>query len=185
MDIISAAALGTSLAADAMAASFARGTKSSGSSKSGAIETAFCFGTFQMFMPLLGWSIGKVGRGMFSGFDHMIAFAILLFLGIKMIADSGRDRTVSSSGGRKELFILAFATSIDALASGIALPVSVGAVNSADMFAAIGIIGTVTFILSLVGYISGSKLRNGRVRYAGCIGGIMLIIIAVRTLLAG
>ena len=179
MDIISAAALGASLAADAMAASFARGTKSGGSSKD-ALEAAF-----QMLMPLLGWSIGKVGSGMFSGFDHIIAFVILLFLGIKMIADSGRDRTAESSGGRKELFLLAFATSIDALASGIALPVSLGAVRPADMFLAIGIIGAVTFVLSLTGYILGGRLRSGRMRYAGCIGGIMLIIIAVRTLISG
>ncbi len=184
MDIISAAALGASLAADAMAASFARGTKSGGSSKD-ALEAAFYFGAFQMLMPLLGWSIGKVGSGMFSGFDHIIAFVILLFLGIKMIADSGRDRTAESSGGRKELFLLAFATSIDALASGIALPVSLGAVRPADMFLAIGIIGAVTFVLSLTGYILGGRLRSGRMRYAGCIGGIMLIIIAVRTLISG
>lgn len=185
MDIISAAVLGTSLAADAMAASFARGTKNSGSPVNDAIETAFCFGVFQMLMPLLGWSIGKVGKGMFSGFEHITAFAILLFLGIKMIADSGRDREVSSSGGRKELFLLAFATSIDALASGIALPVSVGAVRPADMFSAIVIIGAVTFVLSLAGHISGGRLRSGRIHFAGSIGGIMLIIIAVRTLLAG
>lgn len=185
MDIISAAAIGTALASDAMAASFSRGMKNKGNRAYEAFITASFFALFQMIMPILGWSIGKVGSGFISGTDHIIAFIILILLGIKMITDSNKDKTVAFNNNKKELLLLSFATSIDALASGIILPVSVGAVKPVYMLYTVLIIGLITFILSYTGYSFGSTFKNFKPRYAETAGGIVLILTGVKTLLAG
>ncbi len=186
LDIISAAAIGTALAADAMAASFSRGMKNNGNRAYEAFVTASAFGLFQMIMPVLGWSIGKVGSSFISGIDHIIAFIILVLLGIKMITDSHKDKTVAINyNNKKELILLSFATSIDALASGIILPVSVGATKPVYMFYTVFIIGAITFILSYMGYSFGSTFRSFKPRYAEMAGGAVLILIGIKTLLTG
>lgn len=179
MDYVSASVIGMALAMDAMAVSITCGMN--GKNKSSEFLTAFLFGFFQMLMPVLGWSIGKVGSDIITAFDNITVFAILLFLGIKMLIDSKRqDYSVDFSF--KNLIILAVATSIDALASGITLPVSVRANTPLYMLETVLIIGTITFILSLLGYIIGNRFRKARPVYAGMTGGIMLILIGIKTL---
>lgn len=186
MDILSTAAIGTALAADAMAVSFSRGMQTERQRKKEAFLTALSFGIFQMMMPVLGWSIGKVGRGAVMGADHIIAFLILLFLGGKMLLDARRNKPVTvGGGGYKELLLLSVATSIDALASGMILPVSVGAGRPSELFLAVVLIGMITFVLSFAGFCSGGSVRRFQPRFAEAFGGIVLIVIAVKTLLTG
>ncbi len=184
MNIISSVGLGAALAADAMAVSVIRGAESSRKKYREALLTSAVFGIFQMLMPVLGWSIGKVGSGMASGFDKIIAFAILLFIGLKMIFDSRHDSIPDAgNSGVKELLLLAVATGIDALASGITLPVSVGAYMPMQMLYAVLIIGAVTFILCFLSFSFGTVFNKLRPMYLQLIGGTVLILIGLKTLI--
>ena len=186
MDLLSTAAIGTALAADAMAVSFSRGMQTERRRIKEALITALSFGIFQMIMPVLGWSIGKVGRNAVMGVDHFIAFFILLFLGIKMLLDARRSKPLAvDGGGYRELLLLSVATSIDALASGMILPVSVGADRPSALFTAVLLIGLITFVLSFAGFCSGGTVRSFKPQFAEAFGGIVLLVIAVKTLLTG
>ena len=127
MDILSSVTIGLSLAADAMAAAVSCGIKNNNSRRSTAFRAAGLFAGFQMIMPVLGWSIGRVAGGMLGGMEHIAAFVILVLLGLKMLYDAGRD-PLKAAGGMKELILLSVATSIDALAVGTVLPAAAGAV---------------------------------------------------------
>ncbi len=186
MDVLSTAAIGTALAADAMAVSFSRGMKPYRRRTREAFITALSFGIFQMLMPVLGWSIGRVGSNIVNGFDHIIAFAILLFLGIKMLLDARKEKPASmGGGGYRELLFLSVATSMDALASGMVLPVSVGADKPVTMFLAVLLIGAITFVLSFAGFCSGSTVKRFKPQFAEMAGGLVLIVIALKTLING
>ncbi|MGN0469555.1 MAG: manganese efflux pump MntP family protein [Acutalibacteraceae bacterium] len=187
MDFVSAVGIGTALAADASAVSLSYGSSDKHFSVKIAVITALTFGVFQMLMPVLGWSIGKVGSTFVQNYDHWIAFAILAFLGIKMIYDSRCDsrRDFPQSRRLRVLIAMAFATSIDALTAGIILPSAVGADTPLTMFLAVSIIGTITFLLSLIGFFIGRRFRTLSPKTAEIFGGIVLIVIGIKTLLTG
>ena len=179
MDYLSAAALGAALAADASAAAMTSGIKNNGYRLKGALLTGGSFAVFQTIMPVLGWSIGKVGGGFFDRFDHIAAFGILVFLGVKMLYDFRTDKTVGvCNSSIKELLVLSAATSIDALAAGVAD-------SPIKMLNTVLIIGGVTFVMSVAGYYLGGRLRRFHAGAAGAAGGIVLIVLGVKTLLAG
>ncbi|MGN1456360.1 MAG: manganese efflux pump MntP family protein [Acutalibacteraceae bacterium] len=189
MDFVSAVGIGTALAADASAVSLSYGSSDKHFSVKTAVVTALTFGIFQMLMPVLGWSIGKVGSSFVQDYDHLIAFAILAFLGIKMIYDSRCKNDIEKDfpqGHRlRVLAAMAFATSIDALTSGIILPSAVGADTPFTMFLTISIIGIITFLLSLTGFFLGRRFRTLSPTTAEIFGGVVLIVIGVKTLLTG
>ena len=187
MDFISAVGIGTALAADASAVSLSYGSSDKDFSAKIAVITSLTFGGFQMLMPVLGWSIGKVGSTFVQNYDHWIAFAILAFLGIKMIYDSRcrPERVFTQSRKLRVIIAMAFATSIDALTAGIILPSAVGADAPFTMFLTVSIIGVITFLLSLVGFFLGRRFRTLSPKTAEIFGGIVLIVIGIKTLLAG
>ena len=181
MEFFSAILLGFALAMDAAAVSAVCGLNGKSNHLSSAIITAFTFAVFQTVMPILGWSIGKLGNNMISEFENIFAFAVLLFLGVKMIFDTNKQDYPTISDF-KSLFALAVATSIDALTAGITLPVTVHAVSVFAMFQTVSVIGIVTFILSLLAYITGHLFHNLNPKITGFAGGFMLIFIAFKTL---
>ncbi|MBQ9461668.1 MAG: manganese efflux pump [Clostridia bacterium] len=184
MDILSAFAAAVSLAADAMAVSVCCGLKSSTNYKKTALITAFMFAAFQMLMPVLGWSIGRVGSGALGGGQRIAAFLILLLLGVKMLFDARKDQTTGISVITiKELFLFSVATSIDALALGAVLPVAIGADTPARLAASVIMIGAVTFILSYGGFHFGRSFRRFRPSHAEIIGGIILIILGIKVII--
>lgn len=187
MDFVSAVGIGTALAADASAVSLSYGSSNKHYSVKTAVITALTFGIFQMLMPVLGWSIGKVGSTFVQSYDHWIAFAILAFLGIKMIYDSRHrsERDCPQSLQIRVLIAMAFATSIDALTAGIILPSAVGADTPFTMFLTVSIIGAVTFLLSFIGFFLGRRFRTLSPKTAEIFGGAVLIIIGIKTLLIG
>lgn len=187
MDFVSAVGIGTALAADASAVSLSYGSTNKYFSVKIAVVTALTFGFFQMLMPVLGWSIGKVGSSFVQNYDHWIAFAILTFLGIKMIYDSRCDsrRDFTQSRRLRVIIAMAFATSIDALTAGIILPSAVGADTPFTMFLTVLIIGIITFVLSLIGFFLGRRFRTLSPKTAEIFGGVVLIVIGVKTLLTG
>lgn len=187
MSAVSAAIIGAALAMDAFAVSVVRGSSDRTRRIRGGIITAAAFGIFQMLMPILGWSIGMVGSKAIDGFDHIIAFGILVFLGIKMITDSFGNMTEGTavSLDLRSLAVMALATSIDALTVGIILPSAVGAKTFPQLMSAVTIIGSITFILCLGGYFLGKKIGTLNPKAAQIIGGAVLIVLGIKSLITG
>lgn len=151
------------------------------------LTMASAFGFFQALMPLLGW----IGAGFFShlieSIDHWIAFAILAFLGGRMVVESFKDEECKHEFDPTRLKViaaLAIATSIDALAVGVSFAF-LGIRDFASIFSSIGIIGFVSFALSLAGLMFGIRCGSGIARRlrAELWGGIILIIIGVKILI--
>lgn len=145
---------------------------------------ALFFGGFQALMPAIGYFLGRNFEKYITAFDHWIAFGLLAFIGIKMMIDAVKEWNCEDKAEDndrldiKELFMLAVATSIDALAVGITfafLQVSIGA--------AVSIIGVTTFVLSIVGVVIGNKFGSRYKSKAELAGGIILVLIGLKILL--
>ena len=163
------------LAMDAFAVSVTCGFACTHSRLKNAVKTGLFFGGFQAIMPVLGYFSGYYFRDLISAVDHWIAFAILAFIGGKMIYESLKpgtcDREKDYSNFRI-LLLLAIATSIDAFATGL----SFAFLGINVMYPAI-IIGIVTFVMTLLGFAAGSKMGVHLGQWAQRLGGIVLILI--------
>ncbi len=150
------------------------------------LTMAFLFGFFQAFNPLLGWLGTDYCRDIIESFDHWIAFAILLFLGGRMIVESFKNEEDKSFNPRslKVIFTMAIATSIDAFAVGISFS-CMGIHSMEHLLLPLIIIGIVSFLMSIVGLLIGVKFgkRYARGLRAELWGGIILIIIGIKVLL--
>ena len=132
-------------------------------------------------MPLAGWALGVRLKSVIVSFDHWIAFGLLLFIGFKMLresfVDGDRGQEADLMTGRR-LFLLAIATSIDALAVGVTF-----AFLEYPVLLACVIIGVVTFIISALGALIGCFCCSLWGRRAERLGGVILILIGVKILL--
>lgn len=146
---------------------------------------AFFFGLFQGLMPLIGWFGASHFKHLIEHFDHWIAFALLTFLGIRMIKEGmgDDDKCCFDPHKLKVILTLAVATSIDALAVGISFAF-VGMNTIMDILQPILIIGLVSFLLSIVGHLLGvsfgkivQKLRPE------VLAGVILIGIGIKILI--
>ncbi len=198
MDYISLIGISVGLAMDAFAVSITNGITVKNLSFLTALKTSLVFGFFQAFMPMIGWTIGKMGESFMGQIDHWIAFLLLSYIGGKMIWDVFhpevlRESEDSNVGLRKEvpfktLMMLALATSIDALATGIILPSGVGAESLYLMLVAVSVIGVVTFAISLVGSFIGKsvaslgKKSERKIFNPNLWGGAILIAIGLKIL---
>ncbi|MDR0286679.1 MAG: manganese efflux pump MntP family protein [Clostridiales bacterium] len=146
-----------------------------------AIKTGLFFGIFQAVMPLIGWFTGNLFKEYIEKISNWIAFALLLFLGIKMILESVKHggELKKEPTGTKNLLVLAVATSIDAFAVGIAF----AAIGVSNICSSILLIGIITFILSFTGVYIGKKVGSLFKKRAGIIGGLVLIGIGIKILL--
>jgi len=168
------------LAMDSFSVSITRGFTSSNTRMFiEALKTGFFFGLFQSLMSIIGWFAGLSFIDFISGFDHWIAFGLLVFIGVRMIYESiSKDsKQVVSSSSFRVLIMLSIATSIDALAVGLSLSF----LNASIVTAAI-MIGIITFFLSFLGVYVGKKFGS-YFEKIGVLGGIILIVIAVRIMI--
>ncbi len=174
--------IGIGLSMDAFAAAICRGLSMKKINYAHAFIIALFFGGFQALMPLIGWALGRQFASYIEKFDHWVAFALLLFIGGKMIIDviRGEDESCPYSNGLdlKQLTVMAIATSIDALAVGVSF-----AFLNTNIFSAIAIIGLTTFILSLVGVLIGNRFGARYKNKATLAGGIILVAIGAKILL--
>ena len=139
------------------------------------------FGGFQALMPLIGYYLGSFFAEMITKYDHWIAFILLLFIGGKMVKESfGDEENVDSSMDVKSMFILAVATSIDALAVGVTF-----AFLKVSIVPAVTFIGAVTFVCSALGVKIGSLFGMRYKAKAELFGGVILVAIGVKILLEG
>ncbi len=181
MDALTIILIAVGLAMDAFAVSIANGMTITSNRRRAGLLTAAAFGGFQMLMPAIGWAVGLSLADIISGFDHWIAFALLAFIGAKMIYEGtkkDKDRNSSTDLKLHALFILAVATSIDALMVGLSF-----AFLQTSIVLPIAVIGAVTFGLSLVGFYFGCGLGKVFGHRIEIIGGIVLIVIGLRILL--
>ena len=143
---------------------------------------AFFFGLFQALMPLMGWALTSHFSHYLEAVDHWIAFGMLGFIGGKMIIDSFKDEEEAhlNPRGFKTQLALAVATSIDALAVGITYACT-GYNSIRSISLPLGIIGLVSFLMSLLGFGLGvrfGEVVNKKMR-PELLGGIILIGIGV------
>ena len=149
------------------------------------LTMTFLFGFFQALNPFLGWYGTDLCRNIIESIDHWLAFAILGFLGVRMIIESFKEEEKRRFNPRryKVIFTLAIATSIDALAVGISFS-CMGYHTATSLCYPLAVIFFVSFVMSAIGLGLGLKFGNGfakRVR-AEMWGGIILLVIGARVL---
>ena len=180
MGIIEMIFLGFGLAMDATAVSIGKGLSVSKVRPSHALKVGLWFGGFQALMPIIGYFLGATFSGIVSSVDHWLCFGLLVLIGANMIREalSDDDDEIDGSFAPRTMFLMAVATSIDALVVGVTL-----AFASANIWVAATIIGVVTFLLSVLGLYLGRIVGSKFGSKAGILGGLVLIAIGVKTLI--
>lgn len=174
--MVSVSILALALAMDAFAVSLAQGA--AGQMRvSGALKLALAFGFAQGVMPMIGWGLGTAFAGWIESVDHWIAFALLTGLGVNMIRASREDTEANPALSGWSLFAAAIATSIDAAAAGITLPLIAVPVGWSC-----AIIGVVTALLCFVGALGGNHVGKRFEGRAEIFGGVILIALGVKIL---
>lgn len=147
---------------------------------------ALFFGGFQAGMPLIGWFIGSKFAHYITSIDHWVTFVLLGIIGGKMIWESFKDddecECCESRLDLKELTALAIATSIDALAVGVAFALTY---ERNQVFVAVVLIGVITAALSAVGVLIGHKFGAKYKNKAEFAGGLVLVLMGTKFLLEG
>lgn len=139
------------------------------------------FGGFQALMPLIGYFLGSFFADAITKYDHWIAFVLLVLIGGNMIKEAfGKEEELNNAMDVKTMFLLAVATSIDALAVGVTF-----AFLQVQIVPAIIFIGVVTFVFSAVGIKIGSIFGTKYKSKAEFVGGVILILIGLKILLEG
>lgn len=169
------------LAMDAVAVAISSGLNLRGAKVAHALRVATAFGLAQAVMPVIGWFAGYGAGELIAGFDHWVAFGLLAAIGAHMIWGAFQQEQVADELNclhTPRLFLLAMATSMDALAAGLGL-----SLLRAPILQAAVLIGTVTFGLSLLGVFAGDQLGRRWEGRAELIGGVVLIAIGVKILI--
>jgi putative Mn2+ efflux pump MntP len=170
------------LSADAFAVSVAAGSTGATRGHRSMVRLSFHFGLFQSIMPILGWLAGLSIERYVHTFDHWIVCGLLVWVAVHMIrsARADEENVVRQDPSRgMMLVILSVATSLDALAIGLSL-----ALLRVSIWYPSVIIGVVTGAMSFVGIFLGQRFSRKFGKRAAEMGGVLLILIGVRILLA-
>lgn len=176
--------LAVGLSMDAFAVSICKGLAMKRSTLRAELTCGVWFGGFQALMPLIGFFLGNLFAGAIEAVDHWVACLLLVIIGVNMLKEAfGQDEECDSCGsadlGVKTMFVMAVATSIDALAVGISLAMA-GDVN---IVLSVILIGICTCGLSMAGVKIGSIFGSRFEKKAQLAGGIILILLGVKILL--
>ena len=180
MGIITLLSLAIAVSMDAFAVAICKGLALQKIKFKQYILVGLWFGGFQALMPTIGYLLGSQFMDKISSFDHWVAAGLLATIGINMIRESlsKDDNDVNNSLDVKTMFLLAVATSIDALAVGI----SMSAFNLNIWFSVL-CIGITTFLFSATGLKIGSLFGTKHKSKAEFVGGTILIILGIKTVL--
>lgn len=192
MGIAELLVLAIGLSMDAFAVSVCKGLETKKITIKQMMLAGLWFGGFQALMPVIGYFLGQAFAEAIKKYDHWVAFALLAFIGVNMVkeafSDEGADEGNSdkNSGevcgrncfGVKTMFIMAVATSIDALAVGVTF-----AFLKVNIVAAVSFIGVITFVFSFAGVKIGNIFGAKYEKRAQMTGGIILILIGLKILL--
>lgn len=179
MDFTELLILAIGLSMDAFAVSVSKGLSLRHITIKDLVIVGLWFGGFQALMPLIGYAMGSFLGEYVTNYSAIISFILLALIGANMIRESlGDDEEPDASLSVKTMFLLAVATSIDALAVGVSL-----ALLKVNIFEEVLIIGITTFILSAIGVKVGSIFGAKYKSKAELAGGVILILIGLRILL--
>lgn len=180
MSILELFLLAVGLSMDAFAVAVCKGLAMSRLSVKNAVIIGLWFGGFQALMPLIGYLLGVNFSSYITSVDHWIAFILLGIIGGNMIKESLTDdeEETDASIDVKTMFLMAVATSIDALAVGITF-----AFLKVNITYAVSFIGVCTFVISVagvgIGHIFGAKYKSK----AELAGGAILVLLGLKILL--
>ncbi|WP_414501096.1 manganese efflux pump MntP family protein [Zymobacter sp. IVIA_12111.31 C1] len=181
MSFVALLLVGLAMSADAFAAAIGRGVALRSPSFLQAFKIGLVFASVEVITPLIGWMIGRTALPYISAWDHWVAFLLLLGLGVNMVRqavfcrnedEDGADAPAAGKSGRFDisLILLAFATSIDALAMGVSL-----SLLSVSIVEAAVVIGCCTLAMATIGVLLGNFLGRCGGRLVEVLGGILLI----------
>ncbi len=184
MTYIEIIVIAIALAMDAFAASISKGICIKNISKKQSLIIALFFGGFQAIMPIIGYFLGIRFIDIISKFDYIVAFSLLSIIGIKMILEvlfknENDEYCKINQFLIKDIFYLAIATSIDALAIGVAF-----SINQINIYVSAAIIGIITFMISYSGVYIGRSFGNKYEKRAEISGGVILILLGIRILVS-
>lgn len=180
MDLFSLFIIAVALSMDAFAVSICKGLAMRHLTLKEACIVGLWFGGFQAVMPSIGYLLGSQFQTYITSIDHWIAFVLLSLIGVSMIKEalSKKEEEADASLDVKNMFLLAVATSVDALAIGVTF-----AFLQVSVIPAVSLIGVTTFILSAVGVKVGNVFGTRYKAKAELAGGIILILMGLRILL--
>lgn len=175
--------IGIGLSMDAFAVSICKGLKMKVIDLKQALKIAVFFGGFQALMPLIGYGLSVNFVDYINQYSHWVAFVLLIIIGGNMIRESvGDDNEDECDCGGiniKELFMLAIATSIDALAVGVTFG-TMGNKMDVSIGVSVVMIGVTTFIISLGGVVIGNVFGAKYKSKAEIVGGVILVLIGIK-----
>lgn len=178
--------LAFSVSMDAFAVSVCKGLCMKKSSLKASVICGTWFGGFQAVMPLIGFFLGTLFAAAIEAVDHWVAFGLLALIGANMLKEALEKKEEGDScdiNGAdlafKTMFVMAIATSIDALAVGISLAMA-GGVN---IYTAVALIGAFTFFMSGLGVQLGNIFGSRFEKPAEITGGVILILLGLKILL--
>jgi putative Mn2+ efflux pump MntP len=183
MSPLSLLALAVGLSMDAMAVAAAKGLSAKRVSTAEALRVAGLFGAFQAGMPAIGATVGARFAPLIEAWDHWIVLVLLGGIGVKMIHDALKAPEEHAASPTdvfawRGLLLLAVATSIDALAAGLTLPLL-----DVNIVAALVTIGVTTAVLSFAGVYLGRRFGERLGKRLDLLGGAILIGLGVKTLI--
>jgi putative Mn2+ efflux pump MntP len=173
--------LAIGLAMDAFAVSVSNGICHKNAGIKEALLTATTFGLFQAGMPLIGYYTGRTISSAVEFLDHWIALVLLTFIGGSMIYEAIKElrrpgkSQCKARFSMKDILVQGVATSVDAFAVGISF-----AMIPTDIVSAVGLIGIVTFLFSVLGVYLGRSFGGLLKEKAEFIGGCILILIGLK-----
>ena len=180
MSLFSLFIIAVGLSMDAFAVSICKGLAMQKINLRKAGIVGLWFGGFQALMPFIGYLLGSQFEQYITAIDHWIAFVLLGLIGASMIKEalSKEEECTNDSLDCKTMFLLAVATSIDALAVGVTF-----AFLQVEIILAVSFIGIITFTLSVVGVKVGNIFGTRYKSKAELAGGIILIVMGIKILL--
>lgn len=185
MGIVELLLLAVGLSMDAFAVSVCKGLGMKKVSLKAQCTCGVWFGGFQALMPLVGFLLGTLFAAAIQAVDHWIAFALLALIGVNMLREALEKhdcdccKESSADLSVKTMFVMAIATSIDALAVGISLAMA----GNVNIVLAVVLIGVTTFLLSALGVKIGNIFGVRFEKKAQCAGGVILVLLGVKILL--
>lgn len=178
--------LAVGLSMDAFAVSVCKGLAMKKATLKAELTCGIWFGGFQALMPTIGFFLGTLFAEAIEAVDHWVAFGLLAIIGLNMLKEALEKKEEGcgcENGGAdlsvKTMFVMAVATSIDALAVGISLAM----VGSINIWLAALFIGVCTCVLSAVGVKIGNVFGSRYEKKAQVAGGVILILLGVKILL--
>lgn len=177
--------LAVGLSMDAFAVSICKGLAMKKATLKAGLTCGVWFGGFQALMPLIGFFLGTLFAGAIEAVDHWVAFILLALIGINMLKEALEKKDCDCCADAdadlspKTMFVMAVATSIDALAVGISLAMA----GNVNIFWAVLLIGSFTCAFCTVGVKIGNIFGSRFEKKAQIAGGVILILLGTKILL--